>query len=1042
MMYASTRIEQTVRERACWLRLNTELSITMQTDRLIQTGGVDRLGAVPLVSIIIPAFNAELTLAETLESVQQQRYRGWEAIVVDDGSSDATVQVGQSIAERDPRIRVLQQPNGGASVARNTGIAQARGVWLLFLDADDIILPDHLANLVAAAEANPRAGASFSSWAYMTPDNRRMAGHPSPESGDLFSGFAYTALFAIHACLVRRDLVQQIGGFDSSLRTCEDWDLWQRVARLGTTFVRCDGETAIYRMRPHSLSRNIEKMLADGLRVVETGFSEDPRVCNPAPAHKFGSTRGNLREMQIYLTVWVASEMLGLGVDARDVFRHIPSVIGASIDPPGLANCIFNAVVLTRCLVPADWPEIWPEVQPNLIAFLDELEARTEAPLLTARTMRLLERRVIEAVASPAPIAIGGTHAMTIEVTAPVEDLHLPCGVERLLLTVTLDAERIGDIELPVLSGPISRHLLADAIAERFSWQILEGFFSRTIYPHLTIQQAGHVLQVRRGDDVLLEQQADEAADLRATLHERLGWAIFLQELWNRPGWLTENFYDPDAADAGSHETIEMAGREWIAVEVSREPPRIVTDRPVQVIPTVAGLAQGAIEVSPSGRAISPQQLRAAISLAGGLDLSRACVREALIGRPLDGPSLRQRLSALAGERHPARQINDDARAPLVAGHVRIDDPAGSAPIYARREPAPSLTATSRLALVPAGTADGLQLVSSVPPETLIGGHSEADGWYVPEIIALAGQSDQRSPAVAAEPVVVLSQVNVRRRPQRSSAAVKAMRRVARKAGLVPPRVESRPAPQAQELVAQPEQAIVNHGLVPALMYHRVAPTGAKNTARYRVAPEAFEEQLASLREAGYQSVGVDELTQAIVTRRPLPGRRVLLTFDDAYIDFAEYAWPLLRRYGFGAILFVVSGLTGRTNEWDRRYGEELPLLGWDALRELRADGVTIGAHSVSHPPLTGLSPRAVAYEAAESRRAIQHELGTPVQAFAYPYGDRDEAVERIVGSCGITLGFTTRSYPMHINDAPLSLPRIEVQGNDNLETFVRNLTV
>jgi peptidoglycan/xylan/chitin deacetylase (PgdA/CDA1 family) len=167
-----------------------------------------------------------------------------------------------------------------------------------------------------------------------------------------------------------------------------------------------------------------------------------------------------------------------------------------------------------------------------------------------------------------------------------------------------------------------------------------------------------------------------------------------------------------------------------------------------------------------------------------------------------------------------------------------------------------------------------------------------------------------------------------------------------------------------------------------------------------------------------------------------------MLTFDDAYVDFAEHAWPLLKRYGFGAVLFVVSGLTGKTNEWDRRYGEELPLLGWDALRELHADGVTIGAHSVSHPPLSGLSPREIAYEAAESRRAIQQALGTPVETFAYPYGDRDEAVERIVGACGITLAFTTRSYLMHVNDAPLSLPRIEVKGSDDLPTFIKSLTV
>jgi peptidoglycan/xylan/chitin deacetylase (PgdA/CDA1 family) len=271
------------------------------------------------------------------------------------------------------------------------------------------------------------------------------------------------------------------------------------------------------------------------------------------------------------------------------------------------------------------------------------------------------------------------------------------------------------------------------------------------------------------------------------------------------------------------------------------------------------------------------------------------------------------------------------------------------------------------------------------------------------------------------------------------------LRKVARKAGLVTMRVGPVQAPpQLPPPAEQPEQPVVANptGMIPILMYHRVAPTGAKELSQYRVTPDAFEAQLAYLREAGYQSASVGELRRSIELRQPLPGRRVVLSFDDAYTDFAEYAWPLLKRYGFGAILFVVSGHTGGTNEWDQRFGESLPLLGWEALRELKADGVEIGAHSVTHPPMSGLSPREVAYEVAESRRAIERELGGPVETFAYPYGDRNEAVERITGSCGVTLAFTTRSYLMYVNDAPLSLPRIEAGGNDPLTTFIRNLTI
>src|SRR4029079_791503 len=114
---------------------------------------------------------------------------------------------------------------------------------------------------------------------------------------------------------VRRDLVQQAGGFDASMKTCEDWDLWQRVARLGTRFVRTNGDTAIYKMRPYSLSRDTEQMLADGLRVITMGFSADPRVSDPAPQHARGEVKGDPRENQICMVCWVAAEVLGLAQD-------------------------------------------------------------------------------------------------------------------------------------------------------------------------------------------------------------------------------------------------------------------------------------------------------------------------------------------------------------------------------------------------------------------------------------------------------------------------------------------------------------------------------------------------------------------------------------------------------------------------------------------------------------------------------------------------------------------------------------------------------
>jgi peptidoglycan/xylan/chitin deacetylase (PgdA/CDA1 family) len=173
--------------------------------------------------------------------------------------------------------------------------------------------------------------------------------------------------------------------------------------------------------------------------------------------------------------------------------------------------------------------------------------------------------------------------------------------------------------------------------------------------------------------------------------------------------------------------------------------------------------------------------------------------------------------------------------------------------------------------------------------------------------------------------------------------------------------------------------------------------------------------------------------------RRPLAGHRVMITFDDGYADFATHAWPLLREHGFGALLFVVAGEVGGANRWGGPDAGE-PLLDWPELLRLRADGVEIGAHSVSHPFMTILSPAEVTREAARSRSILTDALGAPPLAFAYPYGDRNPAVRELVGASGYAYAFSTRSHRSRYTDDLLDLPRIEVGERCRLEEFVARL--
>jgi peptidoglycan/xylan/chitin deacetylase (PgdA/CDA1 family) len=95
---------------------------------------------------------------------------------------------------------------------------------------------------------------------------------------------------------------------------------------------------------------------------------------------------------------------------------------------------------------------------------------------------------------------------------------------------------------------------------------------------------------------------------------------------------------------------------------------------------------------------------------------------------------------------------------------------------------------------------------------------------------------------------------------------------------------------------------------------------------------------------------------QAIATKTPLPGRAILLTFDDGYLDFFTYAHPLLQAYGFSATVFLVAERVGKSNQWDEIYGESVPLMDWVQIRQLQAQGIEFGSHSTTHRPLTALS--------------------------------------------------------------------------------------
>jgi glycosyltransferase involved in cell wall biosynthesis len=185
---------------------------------------------MPVVSVVLPTYNRARTLERAVRSVLAQTMGDLELIVVDDGSSDETAQLLAGIA--DPRLHVIRQDNRGAAAARNAGIARATADWLAFQDSDDQWLPDKLAQQLAAARAGGEdVGLVLSGYRVahpglareIRPESALRRGDPRP---DLLDGWPIIT----PTWLVRRALVQGLGGFNEGLHCFEDWDLVFRLS--------------------------------------------------------------------------------------------------------------------------------------------------------------------------------------------------------------------------------------------------------------------------------------------------------------------------------------------------------------------------------------------------------------------------------------------------------------------------------------------------------------------------------------------------------------------------------------------------------------------------------------------------------------------------------------------------------------------------------------------------------------------------------------------------------------------------------------------
>ncbi len=233
---------------------------------------------------------------------------------------------------------------------------------------------------------------------------------------------------------------------------------------------------------------------------------------------------------------------------------------------------------------------------------------------------------------------------------------------------------------------------------------------------------------------------------------------------------------------------------------------------------------------------------------------------------------------------------------------------------------------------------------------------------------------------------------------------------------------------------AQPQAAGISEFAVPVLMYHRIDYLTPKQSRSpllrdLTVSPDDFDAQLRYLAENGFAIVSAKQVQKALRTGAPLPRKCVAITLDDGYRDNFEQAYPILRKYGVGGTVFVVTSVVG-----DGRH------LTWDDMRLMLSGAMQFGSHTVHHYDLTTLPLASLDFELVQSKKTIESALGAKVTDVAYPSGMYNDLVAARTKAAGYEAGWKKGGGPVRPGDDPYLLPRVRVHGKTDMADFKRKV--
>lgn len=246
-------------------------------------------------SVVVPAYNAAATLAETLDAVLAQSFADWECVIVDDGSVDDTAAIAADYADRDARFRTLSQSNQGSAGAYNSGVSAARGDFIVMCSADDVLLPNHLAEMARFIDAEAGYDIYSTNGYFWMPDGSRRLVYPTgtrDEVASLSLADVVIVCFYSVGAAYRRGLFEEVGGYRLEVFG-EDYDFWLRAMAGGARHRYMPEALSLHRVSATQKSANLERAYRSDIRLV----TDLKNVARLSP-HELDAADASIRERE------------------------------------------------------------------------------------------------------------------------------------------------------------------------------------------------------------------------------------------------------------------------------------------------------------------------------------------------------------------------------------------------------------------------------------------------------------------------------------------------------------------------------------------------------------------------------------------------------------------------------------------------------------------------------------------------------------------------------------------------------------------------